>query len=287
MADSPCRDRLRSGLSHCPDCGRASYYDCSLLLQPYHSSAADKQPESLQKVEKLIILGHFLDICLLFLLLCNMNFPSKYVFTIGRAFGAGGRAVGRALAERLNIEYFDKELLAQAARRSGMDTGIFEKNDERAPGFLAGLLPMSMGYNAIAWYAGPNNVSGEAVYQAQSDFIRHAATQSPCVIVGRTADYVLRDTPNVINIFLHAPEEACIDRIINRADCHDRDAARNLIRKTNKLRAEFYNFYTDRTWGAAKSYDLTIDSSRLTVDEIVDTIIEYATRRFAKNNDNK
>ncbi len=209
-----------------------------------------------------------------------MNLPKNYVITIGRAFGAGGRAVGHALAERLGATYYDKELLAEAAKRAGMDCGIFEKNDERAPGFLAGLVPMSMGYNALAWYAGPNNVSGEAVYRAQADFIRDAAAQGPCIFVGRTADYVLRDTPNVINVFLHAPEEACIDRILRRADCKDRDGARSLIRKTNKLRAEFYNFYTDRTWGAAATYDLTLDSSRLSLDQIVDTIVEYARRRL-------
>lgn len=208
------------------------------------------------------------------------NLPDRYVITIGRAFGAGGRAVGRRIADRLGIDYYDKELLVDAAGRAGMDKGLFEKNDERAPGFLAGILPMSMGYNAIAWYAGPNNVSGEAVYRAQSDFIRDIADRKPCVIVGRTADYILRDRPNVVNIFLHAPEDACIDRIISRADCVSRADARSLIRKTNRLRSEFYNFYTDRTWGAASTYDLTLDSSSLPLDTLVDIIISYLHARL-------
>lgn len=213
----------------------------------------------------------------------DTTLPSRYVITIGRAFGAGGRAVGRRLAERLGIDYYDKELLVEAAGRAGMDEGLFAKNDERAPGFLAGLLPMSMGYNALAWYAGPNNVSGEAVYRAQSEFIHELARSKPCVIVGRTADYILRDIPGVVNVFLHAPEDACIDRIIRRADCSDRDSARSLIRKTNRLRAEFYNFYTDRTWGAASTYDLTLDSSTLDLDTLVDIIIAYLNARLGQN----
>ncbi len=198
-----------------------------------------------------------------------------YTITVGRSFGAGGRAVGRRLAERLGIEYYDKELLVQAASHAGMDAGLFERNDERAPGFLAGVMPMSMGYSPLAWYAGPGGAGGEAVYTAQSDLIRHLADTRSCVIVGRTADYVLRDRRRVLNVFLHAPEEACLDRILSRQDCADREKARSLLRKTNRARAEFYNFYTDRTWGAAPTYHLTIDSSTLTVDEIVDTIIDF------------
>lgn len=207
--------------------------------------------------------------------------PSNYVITVGRAFGAGGRAVGRRLAERLGIEYYDKELLVDAAIHAGMDSGLFEKNDERAPGFLAGVIPMSMGYSPLAWYVGPNAAGGEAVYRAQSDFIRHLADTRPCVIVGRTADYILRDRPNVLNVFLHAPEEACVDRILKRADTASPEQAKSLIRKTNKLRAEFYNFYTDRTWGAASTYHLSLDSSRLDLEQTVDTIIEFL-KKFLK-----
>ena len=208
--------------------------------------------------------------------------PERYVITVGRAFGAGGRVVGRALADRLGIGYFDKELLVQAAGRAGMDSGLFEKNDERPPGFLSGVVPMSMGYSPLAWYAGPNGAGGEAVYRAQSEFIRHLADTTPCVIVGRTADYILRDYPNVLNVFLHAPEEACIRRILRRADTATEEQARSLIRKTNKARAEFYNFYSDRTWGAASSYHLTLDSSRIDTDEIVDTIIDFLKKFLNK-----
>lgn len=207
--------------------------------------------------------------------------PTHFVITVGRTFGAGGRDLGRRLADRLGYDYYDKELLSEAAKHAGLDSAIFEKNDERAPGFLSGILPMSMGYNALAWYAGPNTASSEGVYSAQSDFIHHIAMQGPCVIVGRTADYVLRDFPNTVNVFLHAPEDACIDRILGRSDCQKREEARSVLRKTNKLRAEFYNFYTDKTWGDSRSYDLTIDSSTLPMEEIVDLVVTYLEKRKA------
>lgn len=205
-----------------------------------------------------------------------------FVITMGRSFGAGGRAVGRRLAERLGIEYYDKELLVQAAGRAGMDSGLFEKNDERAPGFLAGVIPMSMGYSPLAWYVGPNAAGGETVYRAQADFIRHLADTRSCVIVGRTADYVLRDHDRVLNVFLHAPEDACIARITERQPDLSADRARSLLRKTNRLRAEFYNFYTDRTWGDSATYHLTIDSAALPLDDIVDTIIEFLNKFLKK-----
>lgn len=212
----------------------------------------------------------------------TQGLPELYTITIGRSFGAGGRAVGRLLADRLGIEYYDKELLVQAASRAGMDCGLFEKNDERAPGFLAGVMPMSMGYSPLAWYAGPGAAGSQAVYTAQSDFIRHLADTRPCVIVGRTADYVLRDRPHVLSVFLHAPEDECIRRILRRDDCQCPDKARQLLRKTNRLRAEFYNFYTDRTWGAADTYHLTLDSSALTTQDTVDTIIEFLKKFLDK-----
>lgn len=205
--------------------------------------------------------------------------PSHYIITIGRSFGSGGRDLGHRLAKRLGISYYDKELLREAARHSGLDEALFQKNDERAPGFLSGILPMSMGYNALAWYAGHNTAGSEGVYRAQSDFIREVASQQPCVIVGRTSDYILRDFPGVVNIFLHAPEEQCIERIMRRGDCKSIDEARSIMRKTNKLRAEFYNFYTDRTWGDSASYHLSIDTSKLDMDDIVDLVVAYLDKR--------
>lgn len=202
----------------------------------------------------------------------------QYVITIGREFGAGGRELGHILATKLGIPYYDKELLGEAASHAGLSRAIFEKNDERAPGLLDGLPPLSMGYNPLSWYTGPGGASGQTVYRAQSDFIHAIADRGPCVIVGRTADYILRDRRCVLNIFLHAPEDVCVDRILSRADCHDRDKARAIRRKTNRLRAEYYNFYTDRTWGAASTYHLCLDSSAMPMEQTADFVIDYLNK---------
>lgn len=204
------------------------------------------------------------------------------VITIGRSFGAGGREVGIELARRLGINYYDKELLKDAARHAGLDAGLFEKNDERAPGLLAGLLPISMSYNVMSWYGGGGGAfGGEAVYRAQSDFIRDIAARESCVIVGRTADYVLRDFPGLVSVFLHAPDNDCVARIMRRSDCSTPEQARQIVRRTNRLRSDFYNFYTGRVWGSAETYDLTFDSSKLAIDSIADLIISYIRARFS------
>lgn len=207
---------------------------------------------------------------------------NNVVVTIGRQFGSGGRELGRKLAQRLGAKYYDKELLSEAARRAGMSEEFFERKDERFPSFINGIFSFAFGYNSINCYAGSTSISDDSIYRAQSDFIHSLADTESCVIVGRTADYVLRDHPRTVNIFVHAPEEACIDRIVSRdVDSEtSRDKARAKARRINKLRASYYNFYTDKTWGAASSYDLCLDTSLMPMDDIVEVIAGYIARRF-------
>lgn len=208
--------------------------------------------------------------------------PEKYVITVGRTFGSGGRELGRLIADRLGIAFYDKQLLVKAAEKAGMSPEFFERNDERAPKFLSGLFSFSLGFNPMAIYAGPSSISSDSIYQAQCDFIHDLAATGPCVIVGRSADYVLRDIDNVVNIFVHAPMKNCVERILRRADSLSADEARSLAERTNKIRAAFYNFYTDKRWGAASSYNLTVDSSLMPLDSTADFIIDYLYRRLAK-----
>ncbi|MDE7427584.1 MAG: cytidylate kinase-like family protein [Muribaculaceae bacterium] len=204
----------------------------------------------------------------------------KYVITIGRSYGSGGRALGRALSERLGIPFYDKELLMEAARSSGMSADFFERNDERMPSFFQHLPGLSMSLNPMAWYGGSTAISPDSIYRLQSDFIQSLAQQGPCVIVGRTADYILRDHPDVINIFVHAPVDVCVARVMERGECETKEAARTLVEKTNRLRSNYYNFYTDKRWGHSTGYDLTLDSSRLPMEELTDLVIEYMKRRL-------
>lgn len=210
----------------------------------------------------------------------NKKLPEKYVITVGRTFGSGGRELARLIADKLGIAFYDKQLLVKAAEKAGMSPEFFERNDERAPRFFSGLFSFSHGLNPMAVYSGPSSISSDAIYQAQSNFIHDIAVSGPCVIVGRTADYVLRDLDNVVNIFVHAPMDVCVRRILDRADSMTPSAARLLAERTNKIRAAFYNFYTDKRWGAAESYDLTLDSSLMPLDSAADFVIDYLYRRL-------
>lgn len=207
----------------------------------------------------------------------------KYVITVGRTFGSGGRVLGRLLADRLGIPFYDKRLLLEAARQAGVAPEYFERNDERMPRFISGVFSFAHGFNPMSWYSDPTTISSDSIYKAQCDYIRELSARESCVTVGRTADYVLRDVPNTINIFVHAPEAACVSRIIERHDALSPDEARTLARRANKLRAAFYNFYTDKTWGDARSYDLTLDSSLLPMEQSVDLIISYLRTRLGQN----
>lgn len=205
--------------------------------------------------------------------------PRHPVITIGRQFGSGGRELGRKIADRLGIAYYDKELLSHAAAGAGVSEIFVERCDERAPSFLGTTLSFNMGVAPVTWYQGPSSISGDSIYSAQSDVIRRLAAEAPCVIVGRTADWVLRDFDGLVNIFVHAPVESCVDRIVSRTPSLSRVKARQLAEKTNKLRASYYNFYTDKRWGDTRSYDMTIDTSRLPLDEIADLVTQYVKAR--------
>lgn len=207
---------------------------------------------------------------------------TKFVITIGRQFGSGGREIGRIIAEKLGIKYYDKELLAAAAESSGVKTEFFEESDERTPNFFShsNLWSFNIGYNIGDFFSANVSFSNENLYRAQSDVIKDFASQSSCVIVGRSADYVLREHPCLISVFIHASESACAKRIIKRGECKTEEEAFTMAEKKNKIRSSYYNFYTDKEWGNAASYDLCIDSSKLTSEQIADIIVEYTKKRI-------
>lgn len=212
-----------------------------------------------------------------------MNENKNFVITIGRQFGSGGRELGKLLASTFGIEYYDKELLQEAAKQAGMSPEFFAQSDERAPSFLSGMFAVGTGYNPASCYSCSSSLTGDSVYCAQSEFIRKIANEKSCVIVGRSADYVLREHPRCVNIFVHSSEEDCIARIMRRGDKPTPEQARTIAHKTNKLRANYYNFYTDKRWGDAASYDLTLNTSLLKMEDAVAIIAEYIRCRFNVN----
>ena len=204
---------------------------------------------------------------------------NSIIINVGRQLGSGGHDIGRMLALDFGAKYYDRELMNLAAKESGFSEKYFEQNDERK-GFLKGL------FNVQASRFGSSNVyksnfSQENLFQFQSDAIRKAAQEGSCVFVGRCADYVLRDFPNTVNVFISASMEYRVEQIMNKQHL-DEDAARAFIEKRENERAAYYNYYTGKKWGDASSYDLCIDSSVLGLVETEKNIAQFIRKRFGK-----
>ena len=198
------------------------------------------------------------------------------IITIGRQFGSGGREIGEKVAEYFDIKCYDKELLSRAAKESGFCEEMIQNHDERPTNsFLYNLVmdTYSFGYNASSFVDMPIS---HKVFLAQFDTIKKIADEGPCVIVGRCADYALADYKNVLNLFIHADEEAKIKRLKERFDdVTSDDKAREMMSKKDKQRQSYYNYYSSKKWGRADSYDLCINSSILGIEGTVKFIIQY------------
>lgn len=202
----------------------------------------------------------------------------KYIITIGRQFGSGGRSIGQKIAEKLDIHFYDKELISIAAKESGTDPEIFKDVDEKAANSLlyslsTGMYGFGSGFSAMGDL--PVN---DKLYLLQHKIIKEIAEKESCVIVGRCADYVLRENPDCVNIFIYADMAFRKEQSVKK---HGIDEARaeHIINKTDKSRANYYSFYSGQKWGMAENYDLCINSSKLSEDKIVDLIIDYIKSR--------
>ena len=187
----------------------------------------------------------------------------KFVITIGREFGSGGLDVGRMLSERLNVKCYDKELLAMAAKESGLCQEIFESHDEKPTNSFLYSLVMDTysvsGYTSTPFMDMPLN---HKVFLAQFEAIKNLAKKESCIIVGRCADYALAEHPNCIQVFIHADNEFRVNQIMETYGLAKEKAA-DLIQKTDKKRANYYNYYSNKKWGDSRSYHLTLDSGEL------------------------
>ena len=186
--------------------------------------------------------------------------------------------MGRMLAERLGIKLYDKELLAQAAKSSGFCKEIFENHDEKPTSSFLYSLVMDT-YSGGSYSSAPflDMPLNHKVFLAQFDTIKKIAEQESCVIVGRCADYALADNPDCLNIFVHAEMEDRISWISKRKDLTE-NKARDLIQKTDKQRASYYNYYTCKKWGDSRSYDLCLNTSKISKEACVDMILEFRNR---------
>ncbi len=208
---------------------------------------------------------------------------NKMIITIGRQYGSAGLEIGKKLAEELGVNLYDKEMLKRAAKESGLCEELFETHDEKPTNsFLYSLVmdTYSLGYSSSSYADMPIN---HKVFLAQFDAIKKIANEGPCVMVGRCADYALEDYKNVVNVFIYADMDQRIRRIAQKYDLTDAKA-KDIIVKTDKKRASYYNYYTNKEWGDAKGYDLCLNSGKLGMYGTVKAILEYIKIRNGVEN---
>ena len=199
---------------------------------------------------------------------------NKTIITIGRQLGSGGRTIGKKLADRLGIAYYDRELINLASKESGICGEFFEKADEKTSGGLLKAFAMGFSMNS-AIFQNNDYLSNESLFQIQSDVIRKVAAEGSCVLVGRCADYILRDESNCLNVFVTARMEDRIKRVLEYNNDLKENEVEEFINKADKSRSAYYNYYTDKVWGAAASYDLCVNSSYYGIEATVDYILTF------------
>lgn len=192
----------------------------------------------------------------------------QIIITIGRQFGSGGLLVAKKLGEKLGIPVYDNELITRAAQDSGFDIEFFKRSDEKKSIFS---------FSALFTSSSENYMSDSGLFNMQCETIRSIAEQGSAIIVGRCADYVLREHDNVVSVFLTSPLEARARRVMER-DGLSQEEAMAKIQKKDTGREAYYNYFTFGNWGVASTYNLCIDSSIMGIDGTADLIIDFITR---------
>lgn len=192
------------------------------------------------------------------------------IITIGRQFGSGGKEIGEKVAKRLGYAFYDKEILTMAAEESGFSPSAMQHYDEKPSGSLIYSLYMTGAATS------DNLPLNQQLAFAQFNVIRKVAQSDNCVIVGRCADYVLREKKNLLTVFLHAPMEYRVQRVMAENSIDSTQLAEKTIKKQDKSRADYYNFFTHKKWGDASSAMLSVDTSTLSPDDVAEVIAGYA-----------
>lgn len=201
--------------------------------------------------------------------------PDSSIIVIGRQYGGTGRKIGRAIAASLGIPYYDRELINVASARFGYDPRILDQADEKKPSPFRSLLAGK--YGLMDFYPS-SPMSRESLYDVQSRVIRSVCEEGSCVIVGRTADYIMRDHPGMLSVFIHAPEEWRARNVMERGEAASLTEAIAAVRKADSERSGYYNYFTGREWGDAGNYHLSIDASLINTQDAVELILHYLQR---------
>lgn len=198
----------------------------------------------------------------------------NFVITISRGFGSGGRIIGKLLADELGIDFYDRQLLKLASDDSGINESLFADADETVKSSLLYKVAKNIYKGEVIPPDRDDFISNENLFNYQAKIIKELAQKESCVIIGRCADYILKDFDNVIRIYVHAPLEDCI-RTVEEMHLSTKKNAKNYILTMDKRRAAYYHYFTGQDWKDAANYDLCINSSRLTRSECVDLVKAY------------
>ena len=204
----------------------------------------------------------------------------KTVVTIGRQLGSNGKVIGKALAERLGFTFYDKDKIAQVAKESGLSENLFEGIDEKPTNSLLYALVMGVQSGKGLYYQYNDVLNGDNIFKLQSDVIKGIAKNGSCIIVGRCADYILRKDPGLVTLFLYADPDLRAKTLMERDGMSEKDAY-NAINKADKRRSNYYNFYTNNTWGDVNNYNLCLDTGSLSIDGCVDILQRYINAKNA------
>lgn len=205
----------------------------------------------------------------------------KYVITIARQYGSGGRTIGEMLADKLGIHFYDKELMKLASEDSGINERLFNTADEKVKqSVFSKMFKTEKAYkgDVISPESG-EFISDDNLFNYQAKVVKELAERENCVIVGRCADYVLKDYNHVLSVFIHGPKDFCMQEAAKKINLTGKELEK-FIAKTDKERADYYKYYTGREWTDARNYDLCLDSSKLGFERCVEEIIAYMNVRF-------
>ncbi len=205
---------------------------------------------------------------------------SKMIITIARQYGSGGKTVGQELAKRLSINCYDRELMRLASDESGIAEGLFGKADERLKNSPLVRITRNIYKGQLIPPESDEFASNDNLFNYQAKVIRDLAEEESCVIIGRCADYVLKEYDHVVSVFVHGSKQFCLARAKERLGYENDKDVEKYIAKTDKYRADYYKYYTGHEWFDARNYDLCLDSSKLGFEGCIEAILQYCRIRF-------
>lgn len=196
----------------------------------------------------------------------------KFIITIARGFGSGGRTIGQMLSKSLGVEFYDKDIIKLASEDSGINEALFGQSDERTKG---GIGKRSVYKGGVISPDKKSFTSEENLFNYTAKVIKRLAEEKSCIIVGRCADFILRERSDTVRVFVWADEDHCVKNAADVKGIFDRKEALKVIESTDKARAEYYKAHTGHSWNDARNYDLCLNSGDLGFDKCVEIITEY------------